>query len=314
MQTHPNIERHTRIQPQCLIHHPLQIRHALQILIRWHSPLPHRFQYLSSQPLQNPPIPRQFLKRKTQRSSSRIPPRKQHSNNLIPNNLPLPRPSCSQRMQETLSRLLLQIRRIQRQRGINKWLHKLINNPQPPPKLPLWQNLLKRPRPRHLILHLLHFRKRSREFRIRIPQTIHTLPQQIIRRAIKREPVKQRRNIHLAPLRRYQRHQFRNVVFENLQIRHPRLHKLRPQQLPTRMPQFPIRRENAIPQKPLPLLMKGFSLPIIRKLRRQHGFDILRVRRKYKPLPREVCFDGFGVRMWGVAEEVGPEFVVGVVA
>ena len=60
--------------------------------------------------------------------------------------------------------------------------------------------------------------------------------------------------------------------------------------------------------------MKRFSFPIIRKLGRQHGFNILRIGGECEALAREVCFDGFGVGVGGVAEEVGPEFVVGVVA
>ena len=134
-------------------------------------------------------------------------------------------------------------------------------------------------------LHPLDLPKRLRKLTLRILQTVHAMRQQEVHRRVQRIPVQQRRHIHLLALAPQHPNQLLRLSFEQLQIRDPILHKLRPDQLPATMPQIPIRREDTVPQEILPVLVEGFPLPIIPKLRREDRFDVLRLRSENETLP-----------------------------
>ena len=68
-----------------------------------------------------------------------------------------------------------------------------------------------------------------------------------------------------------------------------------------------------IPQKIMPILIKIGALPIIFKLRRQQGLNILRIGRKHEPRDALAGLDGPRVRRIAVlGEDAEPELVVAV--
>lgn len=64
---------------------------------------------------------------------------------------------------------------------------------------------------------------------------------------------------------------------ETVQITDAVPDELRPQQLTARVPPLPVGREDAVPQKGLPLLVEDLALAKVAKLRGQDGLDVLRV-------------------------------------
>lgn len=65
-----------------------------------------------------------------------------------------------------------------------------------------------------------------------------------------------------------------------VQIANPIFDELRPNQLPVLMPLRPIRRENSIPEKVLPVIMERLALSVICELGRENRFGILGIDRK----------------------------------
>lgn len=127
------------------------------------------------------------------------------------------------------------------------------------------------------------------------------------------KPEKQRRHIHLLPSPTHQAQQHVDMLLENRQVTDPIPDKLRPDQRPTGMPLLPIRREDAVSQKILPILMKRPALAIVLELRRQDGLDVLRLGGEDEALRADLRLDR--VRRPGrseAGEEPFPELEVAV--
>lgn len=284
----------------------------------------------------------EFLEQKTQRPRRGIPPREQHGHDLIADDLAIPRAGRRQSVQERLIRLFLQGRDVQAQDLLDVRFDERIDDLEARPKAPPRDESIERPNPRYQILHPLHLRERPCELCLRVVEAVDTVTQQIVRRRIQSEPIstpsvspqtishtqhqkgnpprpnipiKQRRNVDLFPAPPHQPHQLPHMPLKDLQIRHPPLHKLRPYQLPTSMPRGPIRRKDTLPQKLPPILPERLPLPISGKLRRQHGLDVLGLRREDEALPADGDLYCFVAPARGrPGEEPVPEGEVGVVA
>ena len=103
------------------------------------------------------------------------------------------------------------------------------------------------------------------------------------------------------------------MLLENRQITDPVPDKLRPDQRPAGMPLLPIRREDAVAQKVLPILMERPTLAIVLELRRQDGLDVLRLGGEDEALRADLRLDR--VRRPGrseAGEEPFPELEVAV--
>lgn len=90
-------------------------------------------------------------------------------------------------------------------------------------------------------------------------------------------PEKQRRDIDLLPLPAHQAQQHVDVLLENSQITDPVLDELGSDQRPTVVPLLPVRREDTVPEKVLPIFMKRLAFAIVLELSSQDGFDVLRL-------------------------------------
>lgn len=84
------------------------------------------------------------------------------------------------------------------------------------------------------------------------------------------------------------------MLLENRQIADPVLDELRSDQGPTGMPLLPVRGEDAVAEKVLPVFMERLAFAIVLELSRQDGFDVFRLGGEDEALRTDLRFD----RIW----------------
>ena len=67
------------------------------------------------------------------------------------------------------------------------------------------------------------------------------------------------------------------MPLKHLQIRHPFRVEMRSQQLTARVPRGSIRREDAVAEKGLPVMVEALAFAVIAKLRGENGLHVLRI-------------------------------------
>lgn len=101
------------------------------------------------------------------------------------------------------------------------------------------------------------------------------------------------------------------MILKTVQIAHPVLDELRPHELPARVPQLAVRREDAVAEEIAEVGVEVGALAVVGELRRQHGLDVVGLRGEDDFVAGDV---GFGCPGADAAELAYPVLEVAVSA
>lgn len=140
------------------------------------------------------------------------------------------------------------------------------------------------------------------------------LAERSIGRELRDLPEEQVLDIDHLPFTTHQADEVLTMPLEAFQITNTVLDELRPDQLPRVVPDLPIRREDAVTQKLVPIPVEGLALAEVRELSSQDCLDVLGIRGEDHALAAWGGFDRVWVVWVAVNGEVSvPEFEVVVV-
>lgn len=109
---------------------------------------------------------------------------------------------------------------------------------------------------------------------------------------------------------RHGRNQNLHMLFKDLQITDTILDELRTDQLPGIVPLVQIRREDAVAEEIMPVLVEGLALAVVAELRCENGFDVLWVGSEDDALAGNARLDCLATRLAVLGKVRLPDFEV----